>query len=68
MVLTATAVAIDVVDGRPLKLATSVLLFVGCLVAALSSNRRSRMAMGVVAACLLGAVALIVARLVGPGL
>jgi hypothetical protein len=66
--LTGAAVAIDLVDGAPLKLATSVLLFVGCLVAALTSVRRSRVATGIVAGCLVGAVVLIVVRLVGPGL
>lgn len=66
--LTGAALVIDLIDGAPLKLATSVLLFAGCLVAALTSARRSRLATGVVAGCLLAAVALIVVRLFGPGL
>ena len=66
--LTAVAVGIDIVDGAPLKLATSALLFVGCLLAALTAGRPSRIATGVVAGCMLGAVLLILFRAFGPGL
>jgi hypothetical protein len=66
--LTAVALAIDIVDGAPLKLATSALLFVGCLLAALTTGRPSRLATGVVAGCMLGAVLLILFRAFGPGL
>jgi hypothetical protein len=66
--LTAVALAIDIGDGAPLKLATSALLFVGCLLAALTAARPSRIATGVVAGCMLGAVLLILFRTFGPGL
>lgn len=66
--LTAVALGIDIADGAPLKLATSALLFVGCLLAALTSGRPSRIATGLVAGCMLGAVLLILYRGFGPGL
>lgn len=68
VLLTAVAVAIDLVDGQPLKLATSVLLFAGCLVAALTTRRPSRTSSLAVAGCIGGAIVLILVRMVGPGL
>lgn len=66
--LVAVAVVIDVVDGARLKLATSVLLLAGCLIAAVARPPWSMPVKGAVIGCLAGALALVAYRLVGPGL
>jgi hypothetical protein len=67
-VLLGMALVMDVIDGQPLKLATSVLLFVACLLSALVRPPRRGAAGGVIVACIGGAVLLLLFRVFGPGL
>jgi hypothetical protein len=62
------AVAIDVIDGQPLKLATSACLLVAALAAALSRVPRPLPVRLLVAAFSAGALALFAYRVIGPGL
>lgn len=66
--LLAVAVGIDVVDGAPLKLATSALLLAGCLVAALTRPPWPKSVKAVVIGCVAAAIMLVVYRIAGPGL
>jgi hypothetical protein len=64
----AAAVVIDVIDGPLLKLGTSALLLVACLLGATTHPpRSSTVTLGMVA-CVASAVVLVLYRLVGPGL
>lgn len=66
--LVGAGLVIDVVDGAPLKLLTSVLLFVACLLAAVTRTPRASRVRAVIAACLVAMVALVAYRALGPGL
>lgn len=66
--LLALALVVDLVDGQPLKLATSVLLFVACLLSALVRPPRRGPVGIVVVACFGGAALLLLVRAFGPGL
>jgi hypothetical protein len=67
-VLLGVDLVIDVIDAQPLKLATSVLLFAACLLAALVRPPRRGVVGGVIVACIGGAVLLLLFRVFGPGL
>jgi hypothetical protein len=62
------ALVIDVIAGNPLKLATSLLLFIGCLLSAAVRAPRSKAVSGLIGGCMVLAVILILYRLLGPGL
>jgi hypothetical protein len=62
------AVAIDVVDGEPLKLLTSTSLLLGCILAATLPVPRSRLAGVAIALCFFAGAAVLFYRVVGPGL
>lgn len=66
--LLGAAVVIDVIDGNPLKLATSAMLFTGSLLSALLPLPRSPRASMAIFACFAGGVALIILRAVSGGL
>lgn len=66
--LLAASVAIDAYDGNPPKLATSVLLFAGCLLNALTRPPRSTTVKSATGLLLLLALAVFAYRLLGPGL
>jgi hypothetical protein len=59
---------IDVVDGEPLKIATSVLLFLACLASALVRPPRQGLAGALIVACIGLAVLVLLYRIFGPGL
>ena len=62
------ALVIDVIDGQPLKLATSVFLFAACLLSALVPPPRKGLVGSAIVALFGGAALLIVFRAFGPGL
>lgn len=66
--LLAISVAVDLVHGSPLKLATSALLFVACLLSAVARQPRTPLVAGVISACFGAAILLLIYRAVGPGL
>lgn len=68
IILLAAAIVIDLVDGAPLKLATSGLLFAACLLAATSRPPRPKPLGFAIIACIAGAVGLVLYRIFGPGL
>lgn len=65
--LLAVSVTIDAYDGNPPKLATSVLLFAGCLLNALTRPPRSTAVKSATGVLLLLALAVFGYRLLGPG-
>jgi hypothetical protein len=66
--LLGAGLVIDVIDGEPLKLATSALLFLGCLLSALVPPPRRGLVGGLIVACVGLAVLLVLYRIFGPGL
>ena len=64
----ALALIVDLWDGAPLKAATSALVFVACLILAVSKVPRAKGATYAAGGLVLSAAALIVYRLLGPGL
>jgi hypothetical protein len=66
--LLAASVVIDFYDGNLLKLGTSIFLFAGCLLNALTLPPRSNTVKSTTGALLLLAVAIFAYRLLGPGL
>lgn len=61
--LLAVAVVVDVMDGQPLKLLTSVLLLAGCLLSALLPMPRGPAALMAIGGCFGGALLLVLFRL-----
>lgn len=62
--LMAAALVVDVIDGQPLKMLTSALLLVGCLLSAALPMPRGPKALLAIAACFGGALLLLLIRLV----
>jgi len=66
--LLGVGLVIDVIDGQPLKLATSVFLFAACLLSALVPPPRKGLVRTAIIAFFGGAALLIVFRVFGSGL
>jgi len=64
----AVAVVVDFIDGEPLKLATSVLLLLAFVAIAATQRARTATAKVVIGTAVLGATAVLLYRLFGPGL
>lgn len=62
VVILGAALAMDVLDGAPLKLATTAWLFVGALIAALRPPPRSVVARAAMLACLAAGIGLVLYR------
>ena len=59
---------IDIIDGAPLKLATSALFFTACLLSAVARQPRKPQVTGAIVACFGLAILLVLYRALGPGL
>lgn len=66
--LLVVALIFDLIDGAPLKTATSGLLLVACLVGASSRPPRATLVKFAITACMAAAVGLVLYRIAGPGL
>lgn len=66
--LLGAGLVIDIVDGAPLKLATSSLLFTACLLSAAVRQPRRPLVAGTIVACFGLAGLLVLYRALGPGL
>lgn len=67
-VLIGAGLVIDVIDGAPLKLATSALLFIACLLSALNRPPRKPAISGAIVIGFGLAILLVLYRALGPGL
>lgn len=66
--LLGVGLVIDAIDGPPLKLVTTALLFAACLLSALVRPPRKGLAGAAIVVCFGGALLLVLFRALGPGL